>query len=395
MSFNGWIDGKVEALLEAAGITLPGGDGETLRAISRRWDDMAENVTQMRKSLTYQIGAIDDTQWSGEARTAFEQHWHRHDTAIAQTAEHLHRVADGLRHYAAEIDKINNEIVDICAQIAEMEAAGLLLTAITGGISDALANTAVAAKVARVSALVEKFTLCAEKVTTLLKEFASVSEELAETIGKIAQTAARIGVDATKTFTSNLITNTGSAALQRHASGSSGSFGQDATTGAEQAAGTAVFGASAKALSEVVKPGVLRDVLAGEGKIGNLANGALGNMSGAALADGIDSQGKDGIGIAEDIVGGGVAGAHAAANTARGTDTWVGPGKHWSGDIRGGSHATDKAAFGLYSNFGANYENSGITSDTRDPQHDHDGVVPQIERLPDLGAAADQPDHQK
>src|ERR1700754_4645538 len=121
MSVNGWIDGKVLGLLQACGVELPGGDGDTLRADARAWDSMGDELTAIAKALDTSVAALDREGWHGEARDAFEKRWQEQKAAIDRIAGSLHQVADGLRAYADEIDGINESIIDICVQIAEFE----------------------------------------------------------------------------------------------------------------------------------------------------------------------------------------------------------------------------------------------------------------------------------
>ncbi|MGW5258893.1 WXG100 family type VII secretion target, partial [Streptomyces sp. NPDC004012] len=136
MSVNSWIDGKVLEILEACGVELPGGDGGSLRAIARAWDTMGTELTEVVHTLDVAIAGVDKQGWHGDARDAFEEHWQEQKQVIGDVARNFHQVAGGLRAYADEIDQINEEIIDICVEIAEMEVAGAALSFFTGFLSD-------------------------------------------------------------------------------------------------------------------------------------------------------------------------------------------------------------------------------------------------------------------
>ncbi|WP_328742380.1 WXG100 family type VII secretion target [Streptomyces caniferus] len=181
MSINSWIDGKVLEILQAFGVELPSGDGETLRSIARSWDTMGTELTNTVRAVDSAISGVDKRGWHGRARDAFEKHWGEQKKVIEKVANNFHQVARGIRSYADEIDNINEEIIDICVEIAEMEIAGAVLSAFTGFLSDIAANTAVAERVAKIIDLVKLFTSAAEKVAGLLERFGSLSAESAAT----------------------------------------------------------------------------------------------------------------------------------------------------------------------------------------------------------------------
>ncbi|MFJ5535209.1 WXG100 family type VII secretion target [Streptomyces sp. NPDC093261] len=129
---------------------------------------MGDELTEVVHALDVAVQGVDKQGWDGEARDAFERHWAEQKRVIDEVAHNFHQVADGLRACADEIDKINEEIIDICVEIAEMEIAGAALSFFTGFLSDLVANTAVATRVARIVDLVKLFTSAAEKVAALL-----------------------------------------------------------------------------------------------------------------------------------------------------------------------------------------------------------------------------------
>ncbi|MCI3277769.1 WXG100 family type VII secretion target [Streptomyces cylindrosporus] len=299
MSLNGWIDGKVLELLEACGVELPGGDGPTLRSVAHSWDTMGKELTDLVHAVDVAIEGVDKQGWHGEARDAFEKHWQEQRKVVLQVADNFHHVADGLRAYATQIDGINEEIIDICVEIAEMEIAGAALSFFTGFLSDLVANTAVAERVAKIVDLVRLFESAAEKVSALLEEFAGLSAETAATLEKVLTTVARVTADFTKTglesFTTNFVADSGSLMVNQAVHGQPVTVGADLTAGSRAAAGTAAFTAVAGTAGARLT-GTAGDILRGDGLLGTTVNGAAGNVAGGLTADVIAGQDPSTIG---------------------------------------------------------------------------------------------------
>ncbi|QHC26035.1 WXG100 family type VII secretion target [Streptomyces sp. GS7] len=292
MNINGWIDGKVLETLQAFGVELPGGNGDTLRSIARAWDTMGTELAHRVKAIDTAIDAVDKQGWHGAARDAFEKHWRDQKKTITDIANNFHHVADGLREFADEIDKINEEIIDICVQIAEMELLGVALSAFTGFVSDLVANTAVAAKVAKIVDLVKLFTSAAEKVAALLERFGMMSAKGAEALSALARFGAKFLAKGAESFATNFVADSGSLMLNQALTGQPVTVGEDFRTAGKEAAGTAVFTAGGASLAEGANlTGRFGRVLSGEGRAGNAANGAVGNIAGGLTADVWD--GKD------------------------------------------------------------------------------------------------------
>ncbi|MFB7634476.1 WXG100 family type VII secretion target [Streptomyces sp. NPDC056149] len=286
VDINGWGDGKVLEILQAFGVELPGGNGDTLREIARGWDAMGNELAKVVGALDRSIDGVDKQGWHGAARDAFEKHWQDQKKTITDVANNFHHVADGLREFAGEIDKINKEIIDICVEIAEMEVLGAALSAFTGFLSDLVANAAVAAKVAKIVDLVKLFTSAAEKVAALLERFVGMNAEAAATIEKILVAVARIGGKFAESYATNFVADSGSLMINQALNGQPVTVGQDFTTANKEALGTAAFTVGGAELAEGAKlTGAVGRVLKGEGQAGSAVNGALGNIAGGLTAD--------------------------------------------------------------------------------------------------------------
>ncbi|MGW7573064.1 WXG100-like domain-containing protein [Streptomyces sp. NPDC054765] len=368
MSINSWIDGKVLEILEAFGVDLPGGNGDTLRSIARGWDSMGTELSKVVRAIDYAVDGVDKQGWHGAARDAFEKHWQDQKKTITDAATNFHHVAGGLREFADEIDKINEEIIDICVEIAEMEVLGATLSVFTGFLSDLVANTAVAAKVAKIVDLVKLFTSAAEKVAALLERFAGVSAETAATVEKMLSAVARFSAKfltkGAESFATNFVADSGSQMLNQALTGQPVTVGVDFDTASKEALGTAAFTAGGAGTH---LPGAVGRMLRGEGRAGNAVNGALGNIAGGATADVWND--KDGETIAWDAGTNAVTGA--LGNTA-GDGAFRHMEEHGS---LGGENLSDrgkfadaahKSAFGTGLNTTIYAGGAGIESDMQD-----------------------------
>jgi uncharacterized protein YukE len=370
VSVNSWIDGKVLEILQAAGVELPGGDGDTLRGVARAWDAMGTELTDVVRAVDSAITGVDAQGWHGAARDAFEKHWAEQKKVVQEIAGNFHHVADGLRSYADEIDGINKEIIDICVEIAEMEIAGVALSFFTGFISDLVANTAVAERVAKIVELVRLFSAAAEKVGGLLERFTGLSAETVAALERGLATAARVSAKFAKTglesFVTNFAADSGSLMLNQAVHGQPVTVGDDLRNGAWLAGGTAGFTAGAGMVGARLT-GTAGKLLNGEGLLGTAVNGAAGNVAGGLTAD--VKNGQDVSTMGQDALANAVAGA-----TGNVQNHGVNHALEQHGSL-GGEHLSDRGkladgAFrntvGTTLNTGVYAAGSGIESDIQD-----------------------------
>ncbi|MYT32737.1 MULTISPECIES: WXG100 family type VII secretion target [unclassified Streptomyces] len=374
MSINSWIDGKVLEILQAFGVELPGGNGDTLREIARGWDSMGNDLTKVVQALDRAVDGVDKQGWHGAARDAFEKHWQDQKKTITDVANNFHHVAEGLKEFADEIDKINEEIIDICVQIAEMEVLGAALSAFTGFLSDLVANAAVAAKVTKIMDLVKLFTSAAEKVAALLERFGGMSAEVAATLEKMLVAVARIGGKFAESYATNFVADSGSMVINQALSGQPVTVGEDFRVANREALGTAAFTVGGAELADGAKlTGAVGRVLKGEGRAGSAINGGLGNIAGGLNAD-LHDEGKDAEGTAWDAGTNAVTGAlgNRVGDHLLGKKeghSLGGEGGGEQGEIIDGAY---RNAFRTGLNTGIYEGGSGIESDLQGLEKDYD-----------------------
>ena len=231
------INGDVVKVLEAMGLPLPGGDGDTLRAIAQDWDDIAGSIDAQVKQLSQAVQAVGPDEWSGTACDAFHQHWQKQAQATETGVQNFHTVASSMRGYAGNIDSINEELVSICEQIVIATAAGALLTIVTAGLSDIASAIADSAEAARIVALIAKFTDLAEQVGVDIDRVAEVLGEIMENLKSLSETL-KLGDVA-----SNVVADTGANVATQALSGQKVTWGADLANGTLDAVGTVGGGA--------------------------------------------------------------------------------------------------------------------------------------------------------
>lgn len=241
------INADVVKVLEAMGLPLPGGDGDTLRSIAQDWDDLADAINRQVGELDSAVKMVGPTEWSGDAADAFHQHWQQQADSTRKGVANFHNVAKSMRDYATNIDSINEELVSICEQIVIATAAGALLTVVTAGLSDLASAIADSAEAARIAALIAKFADLAEQVGVDIDKVAEVLGEVMENLKSLSETL-KLGDVA-----SNVVADTTANVASQALSGQKVTWGADLENGALDGVGTV----GASALLGKVAPGLM------------------------------------------------------------------------------------------------------------------------------------------
>ncbi|HEX4787633.1 MAG TPA: WXG100 family type VII secretion target [Actinospica sp.] len=232
------INGDVVKVLEAMGLPLPGGDGDTLRAIAQDWDNLADSVDDRLRQLSRSVQAVGRDEWSGDACDAFHRHWQKQAQATTTGVQNFHTVASSLRSYAGDIDSINEELVSICEQIIIATAAGALLSIVTAGLSDIASAIADSAEAARITALIARFAELAEQVGVDIDRVAEVLGDIMENLKSLSENL-KLG-----DLASNFVADSGANIATQALSGQKVTLGADFANGALDAGGTVAGGAA-------------------------------------------------------------------------------------------------------------------------------------------------------
>ena len=317
------VNHDIIKVLDMLGIPMPGGNGDTLRAIARDWTAMAASIEGQVNTLNQVVAAVVPSDWTGSAADNFQQHWQTQSAEVAKGVANFKAVADSLDSYSDTVDSINGEILDIVEQILAASVAGALLTIVTAGISDAVAAAADTAEAARIMALVAKFTEMAEEVgvdidrmvevvTELLSKIKSMLESLQSMMKTIKATkVGATAVDLAANFVADTAANVGSQVLF----GQKVTWNADVVNGGLDAVGTvgAGFGLGRLAGNEKLFAGVTN--VAG-GIFQSEAGGLMGVNGDSAFANPFTGAGlSTDIQNLEGAAADGIGGAHAAGGT--------------------------------------------------------------------------------
>lgn len=271
------INADVVKVLEAMGLPLPGGDGDTLRSIAQDWDNLADAIGRQVDELDSAVQTVGPSEWAGDAADAFHRYWKQQTDAARKGVQNFHAVATSMRGYAKNIDSINEELVSICEQIVIATAAGALLTVVTAGLSDLASAIADSAEAARIAALIAKFADLAEQVGVDIGKVSEVLGELMEDLKSLAETL-KLGDVA-----SNVVADTTANVASQALSGQKVTWGADLENGVLDGVGTV----AGSAVLGKVAPGLMTaadgsSTALGDG-VGNLVGGVFQSEAGGLL----------------------------------------------------------------------------------------------------------------
>ncbi|WP_369357130.1 WXG100 family type VII secretion target [Streptomyces sp. cg2] len=289
MSINSYLVDKVVPVLEMLEIPWPGGDPTTLREIAHRWGSFGQDLQETAERLNKRVDATVGVTWHGDAADGFKKHWKQQHEAFQATAKNFAAVQKQLDGYADEAEAIVKEIVEIALEIAETELAGVLLTAVTAGISDVLANTAAGARAMKIIGLVERFAKLAEKARKSVYEFLKGSR----TLTRLVKALSKLVQDGLKNTAMNLV-GTG---VSKELTGQGGLTAQDWQNAAIAGGVAAAPGALGKGLGSLGQhgaPNAFDKVLAGDGLEGraktaqSVISGGLNSAAGTFVSEQFD-----------------------------------------------------------------------------------------------------------
>ncbi len=124
----------------------PPGDAAQVRAAAEQWRVAAGALEALADATGSRVAALGG-RWSGPARQAFDGHWRAFAQGLGDGAGELRAAAQVLDRVAAAVDEARARYAQVMAASAATVAAGLLLTPLTLGASDAVAGGVVAGEV--------------------------------------------------------------------------------------------------------------------------------------------------------------------------------------------------------------------------------------------------------
>jgi hypothetical protein len=128
----------------------PEGGGGAVAGGRQHWYELAEEIHGAFADIDRVIASM---QWSGDGRRAFDAAWSQFSGHGTEAAQHSQEMGDHLLKLGHQIDDAQNQWDMAMAAMVASTAIGIGLTFVTFGISDAVAEGAVAAAVGTMEAV--------------------------------------------------------------------------------------------------------------------------------------------------------------------------------------------------------------------------------------------------
>jgi uncharacterized protein YukE len=125
----------------------PPGDAGRVRAVAAYWRDAADQVQHLTDSAGISVATLASS-WSGPASTGFAATWRALAAHLADGSGQLRAAAEALDRAARAIEEAKARYWQLMAGAGVGVAAGVLLTPVTLGASDVIAEGAVAGELA-------------------------------------------------------------------------------------------------------------------------------------------------------------------------------------------------------------------------------------------------------
>jgi hypothetical protein len=154
----------------------PGGDPGAVQAGRQYWYDLAAEIHGAFADIDRAIAGI---QWSGNARTAFNNTWSQFSGYGTEASQHAREMGDHLLKVGHQIEDAQHEWDLAMAAMAASTAIGIGLTFFTFGISDIAAEGAAGAAVSTMEAVTAALEVGLDAVLEVLATAVRVAAQLA------------------------------------------------------------------------------------------------------------------------------------------------------------------------------------------------------------------------
>jgi WXG100 family type VII secretion target len=156
----------------------PAGDADAVRAAAGAWDHLAWRIWHLSRSLEPHADDLART-WAGAAADAYATVWHQRRQAFDELDERIHRIAGQLRRTADATEDGQNGYDRTLEAMGFAAAAGIGLTVLTLGGSDAAAAEADGALATTAGAIIADLEMTLAREAALLSESAEALRGLA------------------------------------------------------------------------------------------------------------------------------------------------------------------------------------------------------------------------
>lgn len=191
---NDAIGHDTASVLEFLHITDPAVKPAGVREVGRTWSALGHAVDDANRDAR---AALQGVVWEGKAADAFAGRAQRVGKQADQIAQALHDGAKAINKFADIAESLIEQIGVIAAQMIEFEVAGLALSVITAGFSDAAAAIVTGERAMKIASLIARIEeeggvlgTAIRAVTEAIRALRSVLEALKEVKG--AATVAKL-----------------------------------------------------------------------------------------------------------------------------------------------------------------------------------------------------------
>lgn len=165
---GGAVD-QVVWVLEKCGIDPPGGDSARIHQQADALQVFADRTLDIHRRLDGQVRQLIHQDWQGAASEAFLVEWEHHFDQVKKVSAQMNETAAWMHDHASTFESILREIIGIALEILIIWQTGMLLTAVTAGISDLVAAGRAGFLIMRVVALVTRVKNLCETAAAALR----------------------------------------------------------------------------------------------------------------------------------------------------------------------------------------------------------------------------------
>ncbi len=172
---NNAIGHSTASVLEFLHLTDPAVSPAGVREVAKKWRALAGAVEDADRAAQHALHGIV---WEGKAADAFAHRAGQVHQEAGKIAGTLHQGATAIDKFATEADDLISQIGNICAQIEEMEAAGLALDVLTEGFASCAATIAAGERATQVVALITRIEESGSTLGSVIRTIAEAIRSL-------------------------------------------------------------------------------------------------------------------------------------------------------------------------------------------------------------------------
>lgn len=190
----------VGSVLEFLGITDPAVDPDGVRDVAKKWKALAHGLERTSHDAGVAMGQV---KWQGETARAYSQRAKDVRKHAGKISDALHDGDKALRKFADEAEHLIDEIGTIAVEIMEFEAAGLALSVLTAGVSEAASTIIAGERALKIARLISKIEEAGSALSRALKGLLEIMRGLRRALRSLKEikaiaTVAKLAGDGVK-----------------------------------------------------------------------------------------------------------------------------------------------------------------------------------------------------